>query len=278
MRLGIAKALEHSSPDEWAHKHRSLGCGAVVFPIDYNSEDSLINAYVNAAKKYDLVIAEVGIWVNPICSDEKQREHNLERCINQLKLAQRIGAKCTVNIAGSCGEIWDGAYKENYSDAAFDKTVSSVQRIIDCAKPKDTFYTLEPMPWMYPDSPESYLDLIEAINREQFAVHLDIVNMITNPQKYFFNEAFMEECFKLLGDSIISCHVKDIRLEKHFTFNLSEVPCGEGNLNIVRYAHLANEVSEDMPFIIEHLDSDEEYIESAIYVKDLLKNEGIKFK
>lgn len=278
MRLGIAKALEHSSSDEWAHKHRSLGCGAVVFPIDYNSEDSLINAYVNAAKKYDLVIAEVGIWVNPICSDEKQREHNLERCINQLKLAQRIGAKCTVNIAGSCGEIWDGAYKENYSDAAFDKTVSSVQRIIDCAKPKDTFYTLEPMPWMYPDSPESYLDLIEAINREQFAVHLDIVNMITNPQKYFFNEAFMEECFKLLGDSIISCHVKDIRLEKHFTFNLSEVPCGEGNLNIVRYAHLANEVSEDMPFIIEHLDSDEEYIESAIYVKDLLKNEGIKFK
>ena len=131
---------------------------------------------------------------------------------------------------------------------------------------------------MYPDSPENYLDLIKAINREQFAVHLDIVNMITNPQKYFFNEAFMEECFKLLGDSIISCHVKDIRLEKHFTFNLSEVPCGEGNLNIVRYAHLANEVSEDMPFIIEHLDSDEEYIESAIYVKDLLKNEGIKFK
>lgn len=278
MRLGIAKALEHSSPDEWAHKHRSLGCGAVVFPIDYNSDDSLINAYVRAANEYDLVIAEVGIWVNPICSNEKERELNLERCVNQLKLAERIGAKCTVNIAGSCGEIWDGGYKENYSNAAFDNIVSSVQHIIDSVKPKDTFYTLEPMPWMYPDSPESYLELIEAIDRDRFAVHLDIVNMITNPNKYFFNETFMEECFNLLGDSIISCHVKDVRLESHFTFNLKEVPCGEGNLNIVRYAHLANELSIDMPFIIEHLDSDEEYIESAIYVKNLLINEGIELK
>lgn len=278
MRLGIAKALEHNSPDEWAQKHRDLGCGAVVFPLDYNSDDSLINAYVRAASDYDLVIAEVGAWVNPIASDEKEREANLNRCINQLKLAQRIGAKCTVNIAGSCGEIWDGGYKENYSDAAFDKIVSSVQHIIDSAQPKDTFYTLEPMPWMYPDSPENYLELIKAINRDRFAVHLDIVNMITDPKKYFFNDSFLDECFNLLGDSIISCHVKDIRLEEHFTFNLKEVPCGEGNLDLVRYAHLADDVSEDMPFIIEHLDSDDEYIESAIYVKDLLKNAGIKMK
>ena len=49
-------------------------------------------------------------------------------------------------------------------------------------------------------------------------------------------------------------------------------------MNIVRYAHLANELSIDMPFIIEHLDSDEEYIESAIYVKNLLINEGIELK
>lgn len=278
MRLGIAKALEHKSPEEWAKKHRDLGCGAVVFPIEHNSQDSLINEYVKAANDYDLVIAEVGIWVNPITSNEEERALNIDRCIKQLKLAQRIGAKCTVNIAGSCGQIWDGGYKENYSPAAFDKIVASVQHIIDTAQPEDTFYTLEPMPWMYPDSPESYLELIEAIDRDRFAVHLDIVNMITNPQKYFFNEAFIEDCFKQLGDAIISCHVKDIRLEEHFTFNLKEVPCGMGNLDIVKYAHLANEISQDMPFIIEHLDSDEEYIESAVYVKNLLKNEGIKMK
>ena len=34
------------------------------------------------------------------------------------------------------------------------------------------------MPWIPPDSAESYLELIEAVDRERFAVHCDPVNLV----------------------------------------------------------------------------------------------------
>ena len=39
------------------------------------------------------------------------------------------------------------------------------------------------MPYLLPDSPDSYLALLEAVDRERFAVHLDPVNMINTPAK-----------------------------------------------------------------------------------------------
>ena len=61
--------------------------------------------------------------------------------------------------------------------------VQTVREIIDAVKPVRTFYTLETMPWMYPDSAHSYLELIRAIDRERFAVHLDVVNLVCSPQR-----------------------------------------------------------------------------------------------
>lgn len=40
--------------------------------------------------------------------------------------------------------------------------MQNVRQIVDAVKPKRTFYTLETMPWVIPDSPDSYLKLIEA--------------------------------------------------------------------------------------------------------------------
>ena len=37
MNLGIAMTLPHSSPEEWARKHKEMGLSAVVFPLDYKA-------------------------------------------------------------------------------------------------------------------------------------------------------------------------------------------------------------------------------------------------
>lgn len=50
----------------------------------------------------------------------------------------------------------------------------------------------------------------------EFGVHLDAVNMITSPRRYFFNDEFLEECFRKLGGAICSCHLKDIRLKEEY--------------------------------------------------------------
>ncbi len=271
MRLGICGSIKHDSPAEWAGKQYDWGLRAVYFPCDYRTDDKLIDRYVDACRDHDLVIAEVGAWRNPLTRDPGERAANIEYCRRQLALAEYVKAGCCVNIAGTTGEIWDGGYAENYSAESWASIVETTRAIIDAVKPVHTFYTLEPMPWMYPDSPANYLKLLKEIDRPGFAVHLDVVNMISSPERYFFNTRFIQECFQLLGKYIKSCHAKDVRLERFLTFNLKEVPCGEGALDLPAYAQLATQTDPDMPFLIEHLHSEEEYRTAIRYVQNLLR-------
>lgn len=272
MRLGVSTSFTHENGKEWAQKHKALGLGSVVFPLDYTASNEKIEEYVLAAKEADLVIAEVGVWKNVIAKDPKEREEAINYAIGQLALADRIGARCCVNIVGAAaGSRWDGGVKENYSEATWKRIVSSIQQIVDAVKPKKTKYTIEPMPWMVPSSPEEYIRLLKDIDRKEVGVHLDLVNMIHCPERFFFQEAFMEKCFSLLGEKICSCHLKDIRLKEEYTFQLEEVACGEGSLNVERYVKLAHSQDNEMPMIIEHLQNDQQYIEVLKYVQQRLK-------
>ena len=90
-------------------------------------------------------------------------------------------------------------------------------------------------------------------------IHFDFVNMINSPQRYFHINEFMQECFDKIGDRILSCHLKDIRLKRELTFQLEETNCGNGILDIEQLIQHLQNYNHDMPVIIEHLDTDEEY-------------------
>ncbi len=262
--------MNMESPAIWAKTMVDLGLKSVVFPLDSTASEELVDAYVKAAKENDLTIAEVGIWRNAISLDDAERKRNFEYSVNQLILADKIGAKCCVNVAGSLGKVWDGGYQENFSKAAWDKTVKMAQELIDEVKPKNTFFTLESMPWMVPTGPKEYMNLIEDVARDEFAAHLDIINMINSAEKYFFRDEFLIETFEIMGKSIKSCHLKDIKLLDGYTFMLKECACGEGDFNLELYASLASKTDKDMPMIIEHLATNDDYIKSVQYVRKRL--------
>ena len=262
MRLGISTSLFGLNPHEWAEKLSALGCRSAVFPVDCNAPGDLIDAYVSEALAHDILIAEVGIWRNAISLNPQEAAQNLDYSIRQLALVERVGARCCVNVAGSRGARWDGGYRENFSKETYDLTVKMIQTVIDAVKPSKTYFSIESMPWMIPTGPEEYLKLIKAVNRDRFAVHLDIINMINCPQRYFFSDDFLDHCFELLGEKIVSCHLKDIRLLDEYTFRLEECACGDGTFNISKYISLASSFDADMPMIIEHLVTDEEYLAS----------------
>ena len=165
MRLGGTILMSYSSPQEWIEIVRKLRYSAVLAPVDHDAPDDLVKDYLKEAKKADVIIAEVGAWSNPISPDDKVRKAALEYCKKRLDLAERLVARCGVNTAGARGEIWDGVYRDNYSEDTYALIVDSVREIIDDVKPKNTFYALEPMPWIFPDSPDSYLRLIKDIDR-----------------------------------------------------------------------------------------------------------------
>ncbi|MBQ4591791.1 MAG: sugar phosphate isomerase/epimerase [Clostridia bacterium] len=269
MRLAIAAAFPHTSPEEWAMLHREAGLGAVVFPLAWNAPVAQIDRYAEAARACDLKIAEVGIWNNPMDPDPAKRTENRTRCLRQLELAEYVGACCCVNISGAAGEVWDGSYAENYSPRMYEEIVTFAQYLLDQVKPVRTRYTLEPMPHMLPDSPESYAGLLRDVDRPGFGVHVDIVNMLVSPRVYYENRELVSRTFRLLGPHITSCHVKDAILDHSLTVSIRETECGQGGLDLAHYIREAEHVNPEMPMIIEHLPGLDSYRRAIDYVKGL---------
>lgn len=270
MKLGTSSPLKHGSPEEWADNQVRLGCSAVVFPVQSNEPEKKIIAYKEAADRAGLTIAEVGIWRNALSSDPDEQKKNMDYCVEQLRLADYLNAKCAVNVAGSFGPVWDGGYRENFTEEAWVRTVNMVRTIIDRADVKNTYFTLEPMPWMIPTGPREYVKLLNEVERDRFAVHMDIINMINSADRYFHAEEFVDECADLLGDKIRSCHIKDVHLSERYTIRLEECGPGDGEFPLRYYVSKLNEINSDTPVILEHLNTDEEYIRYMGYLKEEL--------
>lgn len=275
IRLG-GPVSEFKDPQEWIKAVKAKGYSAAYCPVAAGADSATVKAFEKAARDADIIISEVGAWSNPVSKDDKERNDAIKKCKESLALADLIGAGCCVNITGSRGPQWDGPDPENISHDTFDLIVQVTREIIDAVKPTRTFYTLETMPWALPDSPDSYLELIKAIDRKQLAVHLDPVNMINSPRRYYNNGAFLKECFDKLGPFIKNCHAKDIRLATNLTVHLDEVLLGTGGLDykvfLTELARLKN-----VPLMLEHLEKSEQYDQAAANVRKIGASIGIKF-
>jgi len=276
MRLGGRCFTEHSTPEAWVEAMRSYGYSAAYCPVATTDED-VLDAYAKAAAEADIVIAEIGCFGNnPLSPDEDIRKQSFANSRERLAMAERIGARCCVNCSGSRGERWAGPDDANLTSETFDLIVESVREIIDGVNPTRTFFTLEPMPYMYPDSADSYLDLIRAVDREAFAVHFDPVNIVTSPQIYYNTGAFLRDCFAKLGPLIRSCHAKDIILKDELTVHMSETMPGRGNLDFATYLRELDKLDPDTPLMIEHLKTEPEYAEAADHIRSVASEVGVR--
>lgn len=276
IRLGGPLQGDFSDPAEWIKVARSLGYSALYCPVQPGASRELIRSFRTEARNNNIIIAEVGAWSNTLDPDETARKEAVIKNIEALRLADEIGATCCVNISGARGKIWDGPYQANYAGDTLDMIVETVRNIIDSVNPSSAFYSLEPMPYMLPDSPDSCLELVKAIDRKQFGVHLDPVNMISSPQRYFNNNKFLKECFAKLGPYIKSIHAKDIILMPELTVHLEERRPGLGTLDYRIFLQEASKL-KDVPFMLEHLKTQEDYKLAADYVKETGRKAGIAF-
>lgn len=276
MRLGSPLPRTWDSAEGWVAALRDGGFRSAYWPLGDDASDDEIAAYANAAAEADIVIAEVGAWSNPISPDEATRAAAVERSKRQLALAERVGARCCVNLAGTRSETWDGPHPDNLGADTFALIVDSVRDIIDAVRPQRTFYSLEPMPWSPPDSPDSYLELLRAVDRPRLAVHLDPVNMINTPAKLYDNAGFLRECFAKLGPYVRSCHAKDITLGDELTVHLAEVRPGLGALDFRVLLTEMDRLDPDTPILVEHLPSDAEYAAAVAHIRTVAAELGLE--
>lgn len=277
LRLGGPIFQKYSDPEEWVKAIINLNYKAAYCPVDTSADINTIRAYENAAKIAGITIAEVGAWSNPISPDQATADAAFEKCVSSLSLADEIGANCCVNIAGRNNrENWAGPHPENFSDETFERIVITTRKIIDEVNPKRTFFTLEAMPWIFPENPDAYLRLIKAIDRKAFGVHLDPVNMVVSPAVFYKNGDLIKECFSKLGPFIKSCHAKDLVLkERTYMPQFDEVIPGRGQMD---YRAFMGEILKlpHIPVMMEHLETAEEYLEGAQYIRKIAGQVGLK--
>ena len=270
MLLGGTVTGNFSTPEEWGELLIKSGFKAITAPFSCNDRDDVIERFMSIIGESGVIVSEIGVWKNIFDPDPQKASEALEYAKGQLRLADRLKIPCCVNIAGTespCG--WDAADKSNFSDATRQKLIGSVRDIIDSVDPQYACYCLEPMPWMLPDSPDEYLKLIEEINRDKFAVHMDFVNMINSPRRFLMSEDFIEECFSKLAPYIKSTHIKDSRMDKlGYTTHIDECPPGKGELDYVMVLKIMDKyLPQDGAILLEHMNTFKEYDEAFRYVK-----------
>ncbi len=278
MRLGGPVFVQTDDPAELAKAHRTLGYGAAYCPSASIEDKDRIRAIRDAFEKENVVIAEVGVWCNMMDPDDEKRRHNMGRMIKGMALADEVGACCCVNIAGSFNpDMWYGPHPKNITKEAFDLAVENARHIIDSVEPKRSKLTLETMPWAIPDSADSYANLVRAIDRPAFAVHLDPVNLVNCPKYYYRTGDLLDECFDKLGQWIVSCHAKDVYMGEELTMYIKEVRVGTGVFNYERFLTRLSKMDRDIPLMMEHMSGKEEYDLARVHIQKVADGLGLKF-
>ncbi len=267
IRLGGPIFLKTTDPVELAREHKRLGYGAAYCPTVPLADAARVE---KALAGENVILAEVGAWKNMLDPDPAARAANLAYVQERLALADAVGARCCVDIAGSFNpKVWYGPHKDNLSPRFYDATVENVRKVIDAVKPKRTKFALEIMGWSAPDSATSYLKLIKAIDRPAFGVHIDVCNAVNSPALFYNNAALTGDLFHRLGRWILSCHAKDLAWLPEMNVHYVEVIPGRGEIDYQAYLRAIQRYAPQAPLMLEHLKTAEEYLEGATYIRKM---------
>lgn len=276
MRFGAPLFDSCKDPKAWVEALKRRGYNAAYCPVGLDASSAQIDEYRCAAVESDIVIAEVGAWVNnPLHPDPDVAEQGYKGLVAAMRLAEAIGARCCVNVSGSRGTLWDGPHPRNLTQETFDRIVAYVQRLLDEVQPQNTAFSLEMMPWMFPTTARENLELIDAVGRPGFVAHLDLVNITCSPRLYYENANITTEAFETLGRRIKSVHAKDIVLREALTTHLDEVRPGLGGFDYRVLLAAVEATDRDMPVMLEHLSAQQEYDDAADYVRGVARELGI---
>ncbi len=279
IRLGGPIFLNSDDPEELARQYKRLGYSAANCPKATAEDTVRVRAIEKAFAAHDVVIAEVGAWVNMLDPDTEKRRTNLQYVTDRLALAEGVGARCCVDIAGSYNpKVWYGLHPKNYTQDAFDATVENCRKVIDAIKPGRTKFSIEMQVGLQPHGVDGYLKLIKAVDRKTFGVHLDVCNGVDSPDMFYRNADYIRECFRKLGPWVLSCHAKDLAwVPDGYNLHFAEVIPGRGEMDYRTYLSELAKMPVETPLMLEHLKDAGQYEEGKKHILKVGTELGLKF-
>jgi sugar phosphate isomerase/epimerase len=285
MRLGatINSYFDDSDPEAYVAECTKYGYRAAPCPAVGIQDHDKMRKISKAFAAADVLIGEVQAWVSALDPRADVRKKHEEMITESLAVADELNAVCCVTVAGTLdsqnGFASDMPHPENFTEHAFDAVVDWVKRVLKQANPRRTKLGLEMSPWTPLDGPDAYLRIIKAVNHPALAVHLDPANAILTPRMLWSSKDLINYCFDTLGPWIVSCHAKDLTYSpavlqlRHVNF-VEAIP-GDGALDYRTFLTRANQISPELPILMEHLPKAEDYAKGATYIRKIARELGM---
>ena len=285
MRLGatISTYYQSEDPDDYVRECRKRGYRAAPCPPVHLRETEKLRAIEKAFADAEITIGEVEAWWNALDPDPDRRRRARKLIAEALATGDEVGAVCCVAVVGSYSTIEDefvandAPHPDNFAPATFDAVVEWVRAVLKEVNPRRSKLSLEMSPWTILEGPEVYHKILYAVDHPGLAVHLDPSNNIRNAQLYHSSTYLLNYSFDLLGQWIVSCHAKDVVQTPPPYPNIigfQEVIPGRGIIDYRTFLRRIERISPDMPLIIEHMKTAEEYDEAASFIRGVAHEVG----
>jgi len=284
MRLGATISSYFGDPDPQSYiaECRAWGYRSAPCPSVRIQETEKIREIAKAFSAVDIAIGEVQAWVSALDPRPEVRSKNQQLIAESLTIADEVNAACCVTVSGTLDIRDDIAsdtpHPDNFHASTFDAVVEWIKKVLKEARPQRTKLALEMSPWTPLDGPEAYVNIIKAVDHPALAVHLDPSNAVLDPRIFWSTTALINRCFDMLGGWVVSCHAKDLHYGSMVQLrhvNFVEVIPGQGVLDYRTFLKRAEGVSPNLPLIMEHLPSAEDYGKGAKYIRGVAREIGV---
>ncbi len=269
MRLGVAEGPFPFDPAlvdaRVAAKISDLGFSGVFAHLGYGSGAEPGDVPAATWARVREVLAVFGLRVvqswnwdaSLVQPDGDRRRRELTRLRGALEVAAALGADGVVTGSGGHnprGPYWP--HRDNHAPQTQRQLVESLREAARIAEDLGQMIALEAHVMTVLDSPERLRDVLDAVDSPAVGVNADPVNLIGDLHALWNSTALIERTFDLLGDRILSGHIKDVYAEDRLVLHLSQTVPGDGELDLHAYLLRFEACAPDAYLFVEHLPED----------------------
>jgi len=266
--------LKSEAPEETVRRIRDAGYTAVNTQPSQWSDAELVEMR-KLLKQYDVTVFEVGAYDNLIHPDTAKRRDILKKIVTKFEDAEKIGGAMVATVSGSCDPVYlINPHPDNWTPETWKLLVASVNQILNDTAGMQVTLGMEAQITTNLDGPKAHRRLIDDVGDDRCRVNLDPTNMVSLAT-YFHTTDLLNECFDLLGESIMGCHAKDtFILPDKQTIHVQEVCPGKGVMDYETYLVRMSRLKWPRAIFPEHIEP-EEYPEADAYIKRIAGKVGV---
>ena len=210
-----------------------------------------------AFQRQQLQIAVLGCYINLADPDAGQRQQQLDRFKEYLRLARDFGCSVVGTETGSINPDFS-FHPGNRGEEAFQTVLGGVRELVAEAEKFGVFVGIEGVERYVISDPPRIRRLIDGIGSNNLQIIFDPVNLLS-VENYRRQEDIIKESFELFGDRIAILHAKDFIVEGG---SLRSVLAGQGGLNYGLLMDLIKARKPDINILME--DTQPETVETGV--------------